>query len=72
MNGKTATIVQIIIQAGAVGIALVTVFLFFKFASNHVAHNTEVMIRVEETSKVQISATQDLTEVIRDLNAIIK
>lgn len=72
MNGKTATVVQIIIQAGAVGIALVSVYFFYNFASNHVAHNTEVLVEVRESVKGQTAATFQLTKVIRDLNSILK
>lgn len=79
MNGNKATIVQMIIQAGAVGIAILTVVLFFKFASNHVQHNTEainnfttVITELNGSSEAQVKAIDQLTDAIQTLNSRLK
>ena len=71
MNDKI-NVVQMIIQAGAVGIAILSVYFLYDFASEHVKNNTEVLIRVEEISKAQVTATRDLTEVMRSFDDTLK
>jgi len=41
-NNKTG-IIGIIIQAGAVGLALVSLWILYTLVSNHMSHNTEAI-----------------------------
>jgi len=72
MNGNKATVVQMIIQGGAVGIAILSVWFGFKLASNHIQHNTEILTKVYQASEAQVDATTELSGVIRDLDNTIK
>ena len=65
-------IVQILVQAGAVGIALVTVFFFFRFASAVVVNNTTVLLNntkvlteVNEGQRANTEATRELSRIIQ-------
>ena len=52
------SIIQIVIQAGAVGIAFFALYINWKLVSNHIAHNTK--------------SQQELTVAIKELSTIIK
>ena len=66
LNGKS-NLVRTIINGGGIGLTLVVIVLFYLVVSNHIAHNTEVLVEVREASRAQVGATQDLTETIGDL-----
>jgi len=70
-NGKKGML-GILINGGAISLALVAMYFAWSLASNHIAHNTEVLIEVREASRASVSATGELTDVIRELNFIIR
>ena len=45
------TLPQQLVQLTGVGLAGLTTFLFFKFASNHVSHNTTALFKLNETTE---------------------
>jgi len=53
-----STLLEAIVQAGAVGLAIFAMFIVWKLASNHIRHNTEIL--------------QELKDVIRELTNHLK
>ena len=53
-----STLLEAIVQAGAVGLAIFAMFIVWKLASNHIRHNTEILQELKD-------AIRELTEFLR-------
>ena len=53
------SIIEVIIQAGAVGLAIFAMFITWKLASNHISHNTEILQELKD-------AIRELTNHLRN------
>jgi len=75
MNGTNGKLVSIIIQGGAVGIALVSLTFFFVFATKTVGKNTESNTSLQAAMAVQTAAintqTAALKSVFKDGDVVI-
>jgi len=63
MNPDNKT-VQILIQGGAVGLALVSITFFFIFATRTVTKNTETSVLIIESNKQVVEAVKSQTSAI--------
>jgi len=77
-NGK-AGMIQLLIQGGAVSIALIAVFFLFKLSSNHIQHNTEASLKeaeativLSESIKSLVDESKEQTNVMREIGEYIK
>ena len=59
MLNMESLLIQILVQGGLASVALVSMWLFYKLASNHINHNTEAMRELSET-------LGELKQVIKD------
>lgn len=73
-NNNRKNIIGVIVQAGAVGIALIAVYFLYDLASNHINDNTRVLMRLEsainqstEVDKEQIRVLDDLERTINNI-----
>jgi len=53
-----STLLEAIVQAGAVGLAIFAMFIVWKLSSNHIRHNSEIL--------------QELKDAIRELTEFLK
>lgn len=51
-------IVQMIVEAGTIGVAVYVLYILHKLVGNHISHNTEVLV--------------ELKDVIRELKDVVK
>jgi len=66
MNGNRATIVQMLIQGGSIGIALFALWLVFGYMTDIGSRSIEIQTSLIENVEQQTEALDDLTEVVRD------
>ena len=73
MNGEGKKgLIGVLINGGAISVALVALYFFYSVVSNHIAHNTEVLIEVREASRASVLTDKELIEVIRELKYTIE
>jgi len=70
MNGNRATVVQILIQGGAIGITLFVIWLWAGFNSDYVERSIEVQTQLVNNTEQQTEAIEELVDVVRDWRRI--
>jgi len=68
-------IIQLVVQFGAVGIALYLVYCqtkerkeYLKIIGNHIDHNTKALTKLIGFIEKDVEVTKDLAEVVRKVN----
>lgn len=70
MNGiknGNGNLVRILVQGGLAGALILAMFIIWNLASNHLKHNTEALIILEQTSREEVKVLAELKSAIGDL-----
>ena len=65
-------IIKIILQTGGIGLALTSMWMFYKLATNGMEHSTAALIRLEGTMSQFSEVEKQQTEVLKDLKLLIQ
>jgi len=72
INNNKKNIIGIIVQAGAVGIALIAIYFLYDLASNHINDNTKILIKLESAINKSTEVDQEQIRVLGDLERTIQ
>ena len=65
-------IIKVILQTGGIGLALTSMWMFYKLSTNGLEHSTAALIRLESTISQFSEVEKQQTEVLKDLKLIIQ
>ena len=65
-------ILKVIVQAGGIGLALVSLGMFYKLATNGLEHSTAALMKLEATMSQFTEVERQQTEVLKDLKILIQ
>lgn len=65
-------LVKIILQTGGIGLALTSMWMFYKLATNGLEHSTAALLKLEATVSQFSEVERQQTEVLSDLKLIIQ
>ena len=65
-------IIKIVLSSGAFGIALVSLGMFYKLATNGLEHSTAALMKLEATMSQFAEVERQQTEVLKDLKTLIQ
>ena len=65
-------IIKIVLSSGAFGIALVSLGMFYKLATNGLEHSTAALMKLEATMSQFTEVERQQTEVLKDLKILIQ
>lgn len=71
-NNNKAGLIGIIVQAGAVGLALASLYVIWNLVTNHINHNTEILSELKVTIQKLDETSREEARVLRDLDTTIK
>lgn len=62
----------VITSAGGIVLAILLAFFLYKFAGNHVDHNTKAMNGLSQNTTANTEVLRNLTDVIKDLRSDVR